>query len=326
VVLGWVWIDRQGVRLRPALSDTMDTTVLPALVRWRARHRDPSVMGVVLFGDSRVDCLNGVTVGGALAARLRANGRPADLAEVAHPGLRPLQFYYLLDEVLAGAPAAAVVEVNPAYLWPRPPPPLRWARFFNLSRELSLRGAWRMRKPLAVDGLSLLDPFIYALEEKLDLLYVADGLRDGGQVLLGRPNGRFAGVLDWKRSAQDRLVIRGALAEGALFRRRVTGDVAAHPVTIVLRQLYRELRQAGVEVLFYVPPQKVFERPDPGEMAQSERVEAVRAAIGAQPLEWLDLHAHLTPEAFRGFSQYLRPPGCEHVADAIGDVLIPRLR
>ena len=323
LVLGCAWRARERLRLAPEWSGNVEATALRALSEWRTRRRAPPVVGAVLFGDSRVDCQDGVTVGTALAARLRASGRPVDLVEVARPALRPLQFYYLLGEVLAGAPAVAIIEVNPGYLWPYPPPPLRSMRYFHLSRRLSPRGVWRMHTPLAVEGVSLLDPFIYGLEEKLDLLYVGDGVRDGARLLLGLSRARSV-IVGSARWPQDGLVERRALTETA-GRGGIPAEVADHPVTLVLRELYRELRRAGVEVLFYVPPQKV-EQPDPDEAVQSRTVEAVRDAVGAMPLDWLDLHARLTPEAFRDANQHLHPVGCERVADAIGDVLVPRLR
>jgi hypothetical protein len=140
IVLGGVWLERERLRLPGPLQGDVSRELLPRLERW-ARERPPGTAGAAVFGDSRNDCRQGVTVGTALEAELRRHERAVAVVDVAHPMFRSLQFYYLLGDVLAGRPAIAVIEVNAAFVWPNPPPPAG-CRFHNLSRA-DTRQAWR---------------------------------------------------------------------------------------------------------------------------------------------------------------------------------------
>jgi hypothetical protein len=90
-------------------------------------------------------------------------------------------------------------------------------------------------------------------------------------------------------------------------------SVAAHPNTVVLREMYRELRQAGAQVLFYVSPTQYRGGPDRADGT----LEAVRMAVGAAPAEWFDLRDLVPKEEFRDYGDHMVPAGCERVAAAI---------
>ncbi len=246
-----------------------------------------------------------------------------EVVEVAHRFFRPQQFYYLLDEVLAGKPAVAIIEVNTGVLWPTPPPFLRGARFLNLSRKLSLRRAWRIRDALAAEELTLFDPFIYRLEEKADLLFVVDGVRDYWEQRLEGYGAQFNRLLDLAQDDPPKAFkYRADAAKDKALRRAPEGDEADHPVTVVLREMHRELRAAKVQVLFYHPPERRRPLAGPREDRTSE---AVRVAVEATPDQWLDLRHLLPPHDFRDFS-HLLPSGCERVAEALHEALDTRLR
>lgn len=323
LILGWTWSNRERLRLPSRLQGDVDGTLLPKLERWQ--QRAPGVGGGVVLGDSRADCEHGVTVGTALEQRLRAAGRPTEVADAAHPLFRPLHFYYLLGEVLAGKPTIAVIEVNTAVLWPHPPPFLRSGRFVNLSRKLSPRRAWRIRSVLAGDEITLFDPFLYRLEEKADLLFVVDGVRDVWEQRINRYGTQVNRLLDLahddppKQSAYR--AERAKLEE--ILRAPGTGEVADHFATVVLREMHRELGAAGAEVLFYLPPG----RPRSHAEARDDRIiEAVRVAVGATPDQWLDLRRLLPPGEFRDVGGHMVPSGCERVAGALYEALAARPR
>jgi hypothetical protein len=295
----------------------IDTRLIPELERFASRP-DPRAPAIAFLGDSLMLC-EGVTVGGALA-RQRAAAPPM-VVELRHGALRPIQYVALIDGVLAGRPEAVVVEINfrlmseTAYLAPG-------LRMPQVTRRLTLRRAWAVRAALAADGLTLLDPLLYRLQARLGLLYVADGVRelvrrklelagDAVTTAVGRPS-RFPPI---------------SVAEGdALARRSVqreyTGDRRA--AATALAEVRRTARTAGIPILFYVSPLNLSYLEKLGVLVAFDppaAVEQARLATGAEPGEWLDLHAEAPAAAFRDEVGHLHAEGCRIVARAIDDAL-----
>jgi hypothetical protein len=302
------------------------------LHEWTARPRSPQLLGTVYFGDSLVIGAGYSAVPRLLEERLAERGIEIALGWVVHLAFRPINFYELAGQVLAGGPRIAVVEVNvrllSAYAAARPP-----YRFVTLSRFLSPRRQWRAREALAADEIGVLDPALYRLEERLDVLHVADGVRiraDDALVATGNAVTRVLGLrtrdIGWWVARMREILEHLDAAEA---RAAYAVDQGSHPLTAALRGLGRELRAAGVLTLFYGAPVDVDRLAALGvreEIGLAARVEALRQAVGAPREEWLDLHDLLPGAAFMDTQNHLQREGVERVAAAIADALVARLR
>ena len=314
---GWAWSRRDELREPFESGPFGQTDILGRLDLWE-RHDDArSTRGIVLFGDSLMICGPVLHVGGLVKDRLTREGRAVALLALLQPALRPLNYYYFVEDVVATAPAVAVVEVN-----------LRLfgqvgatgaERFAQLSRRLPLRRALRVREALVADELSLLDPLVYRGEDVVGALFVADGVRVMGADGLEALGGAVERALGVRRVPVYR---HYAATLTAAARARVVAyaaDFADHPDAQVLHELRAALRGAGVATIFYVSP--IDPRPLEGrkDIARTlpDRLEALRRRIGAASEEWLDLHALLPPPGFSDHSNHLTPAGCGAVADRI---------
>lgn len=315
------WSLREPLRRDLPQRASLEGGVLRRFALWGERRiRDPRP-GAVLFGDSLLVCRDGTPLAKLLHARLEEAGRAYDLLALQHPAFRPLIAYYLLDEILASRPALVVVGVNLRALGtPSDDPSFRFAA---LSRRLSPARALAARDALAADELGLLAPPLYRLEERLGLLYVADGIREHGRSALDRAGwwlNRRLGVgdpatlgavvvdLQTRRDADARRLARATYAT----------DFAASPQADVLGRVVADLRAAGARVLVYVSPVNVdylagLGLPD-AELGLASRIEALRTAVGATPEEWLDLHASERADGFSDVWNHLARPACERVA------------
>ncbi len=310
------------VRLGRGFSG-LEGKVLPAIRVWQAQPPKAGLRRGVVFGDSVVDWM-GVRLAELVEAELGSRKLDTELFTVSHPWLRPIQFYYLLDEVLAGKPEMAIVEVDLRAFWAGwSDSPLLRAK--DLSRLMSPRRAWRIRSVLPSEGLGLVDPWLFRLEERLDVLYLVDGVRARGRAALDRLGTQINTAL---RLPPPTPLRAGALdADSA--REWFDTDPARHRSAIVLRELLRGLREAGVVTVLFVAPIDVERMARFGildGLRLPERIEALRLAIGAQPGEWRDLHALLPSKDIRDSTMHLLPAGGEKVAAAVADALAPRLR
>jgi hypothetical protein len=293
--------------------------VLAAIEEWRGR-RDPTPRAV-LFGDSLTQCGGRLTVGTALDRTLRQRGRPQTFLTLWGAAFGPLQHYYLLDDVLAGSPRLAIVEVNLARAGLAELAP--HLRYLGLSRKLTLRRALRVRQALAAEGVTLFDPFLYRLEERLGILYLVPGVQARWQEWLDAAGAAASRALRLRTVGVDARQVRQMWFDAARAR-RVFGGVGTSPLDRVLGELGRALRAAGVQVLFYVAPVDVERLDRLGvreALALPARIEALRAVAGAAPEEWLDLHALLPGDAFKDWVGHLRLPACDRVAAALADGL-----
>jgi hypothetical protein len=326
LLLGWAWNNREWLQSDIKQHGVTETYVLAALDRWRTGPRSPRLPGAVLFGDSLTDCKERVLVGELVARRLAAAGMPHALVQLTGGAFSPLQYYYLLDEVLADAPRLAIVEVNLGRLSGGVTgSSLRYA---SLSRKLSLARAWRVRTALAFDGLTLFDPAIYRLEEKLDAMYAVPGAQAAWRAVLDSRGAALGQMLHLDTVPPDARSLRMLVDFDVTSARNLFGpQQSVHPFTAVLKEFAAELRSAGVPMLFYLSPVN----PDVLREARSSdkaefprRIDALRVAIGLTPGEWVDLHGLLRREVFRDWSGHMLPAGCEAVADAIRDALVSR--
>lgn len=306
----------------------LERATLPRLERW-ADAPKPGFPRVVLFGDSLNMCGDRETgardlVGRALRSTLARRGLPIDLLDMTNPGLRPLHFYALLDDVLDAGAQVVVVEVNLRTFLPKEALPGR-ARLPHLARKLDLRDAIRLREALALDGLTVLDPAVIRLKEQLGLLFAFEGLRSSFLDRLRAESSRLTRAIGLRPLRPQMLV---AYARG--LRALHESDYAAHPNVELLRAIRERARARGVPVLFYVSPvrpQAPAQRDHARRLAT--RIDELRRAVGATRGEWLDLHATLPLEMFRDTHNHLRHAGCGRVgtpiAQRLSDVL-PRTR
>jgi hypothetical protein len=326
-LLGGAWALRRPLRAWGEEWIWVDRDTLPALERWQRRPQHRPGVDALLLGDSLSACRPSVRVSAELAAALAARGVAGSVHRVAHPGFRPLHYYYLLDDILGGRPGLVVIQIN-----------LRWyspffiegegARFRNLSRKLDLRRALRIADGLSEENLTLLDPWLYRLEDAVGLLYVPAGVRLlTGTTLegLGDALVRTAGLRGsnpWVRTLRQS---RWQPMTRERVRREYGGDWIGQSSTRILREIVSTLHEERVAVLLYVSPVNVerlrsaLDAPD--DLALPERIEALRTAVGARPAEWLDLHALLSREAFADNLNHMRADGCARVAGALADRL-----
>jgi hypothetical protein len=323
-----VWrADLQAVGVRYA---RVEHRLLPDLVRWRERPRDGDALDVVLLGDSLTGCVGAGTVGGALEQTLAAGGVPSRVLQLVAPGLRPITEYYVLDDVLAGQPQVAVIDLNLRAFSDRF---LAFEgsdgkRYRSLVRKLSLTRSLGIVDALQGENMSLLDPMIYRLEERLGLLYVPSGARMVGEDVMNRLGEAIGGRIGLRRSAAvDRLQPFYVLdAEQA--RAEYAVPQTEHSGTRILARIVHDLRAGGARVLVYVAAVDVERLQALGvyeELALPSRIEALRLAIGASPDEWLDLHALLPTTLFSDAENHMVTAGCERIGAALADRLNPRV-
>ena len=157
----------------------MEDGVLHHVAKWAKAK--PLLPSVVVFADSLDFCAmlpdKAVdSVSRWISETMSKAGTPVDLFDLGQPGLRPLHYYAMLDEVLAKTVGLMVIEINlRSFVDPKIHPGPE--RLPQLSRKLGVHDALRVRRNLELDGLSLLDPPIARLKEQLGLLYVFEGLR-----------------------------------------------------------------------------------------------------------------------------------------------------
>ena len=324
------WVFRRPLRSSVTSTIDLESRVLPDLDRWSARARDADRLDVVLLGDSALSCGPGITVAAELSRDLRARGERVDVLDAHHPSLRPIHFRYLLDDVIDAAPSLVVVEVNLRMLPAGIAEGLH--RLPNLSRRLRPLTAARVSGPLAAEGLSQIDPWIFRLQERLDLLYAVDGVRELGL-------GWLATAADGATARLDGLTSPGRTpAEIALDRqrnsyfRRVRLDLLRHGpergtevAADVLASIVEELRGAGIPTLFFVAPTRPLPGPEGARAADDimRRIARLRDRLGVTPAEWLDLHDILPADQFVDSFDHLTPAGCGAVAKALADRIVP---
>jgi hypothetical protein len=319
------WLYREDLALPQKQRPAFDRTVL---ARIAAGQRVPEIVPVIaFFGDSFSLCGGEEPVGPLVQREVTAVLTANFTMDVSFPAFRPLQFYYLLADVLAAKPQVVIVEVNLPYLcgnkwvW-------RQLRYHNLSRKLDFRRAVRVREALALDSLTPIDPWLYRLEEESDTLYLVDGVHDWGLEQLKDYGRRFNVALGLRSSLEDGHSLRRLHRfDASMARSLYLEDQASHPMTAVLRQIRREVLQSGAEILFYVSPMPVDLLDSLGVREEFElpaRIERVRRAIGAEPDEWLDLHALIPGDGFKDWAGHMKPDGCRAVAREITDVLARR--
>ena len=322
---GWAWSDR--AELRPlGMHGAFAESRLESVLSWKQRPPRAGVLRAFVFGDSLVGCTEG-SVDDELWRQLAAAGLPIELLDLTHPGFRPIHLYSLIDDILAGGFRLAILEINLRAFSDRYFD-ITNARFPTLSRRLSLHRAWIMRGPLADEGQSLVDPWVYRVEEWVGALYVADGVRElGRQRLESYGQGLdaalgLADVVNNTRSARSFAPLTREVA-----RAEYAVDQAGHPTAFVLRELLRRLRAAHVTTVLYVSPIDVDAMRQLGildELALPDRLAALRLAIGAAPEEWLDLHALVPSRVFRDSRSHMWAEGCRRVASALREAVLRR--
>lgn len=313
-LLRWKSVELQGLL---ATGGSSLEQFLQPLWAWRARQASAQVPSVVLFGDSVM-----FEVPPRLDERLRSGGAAVETVGVTAALLRPIHDLYLLDEVLAGHPSVVVVEVNLA--WLEPPAgliPPTWLQ--RLSRFLSPARTPRVLEAALREQASLLDPWLFRFEEKLGLLYAADGARQGARLLV-------TGAQSASEEALDLRPVPPVRDHGPppWVKEAYGADVLASPNVAVLREIARGVRSGGADVLFFVAPVNEIKLaqlriPAPADLA--ERSEALRLAVGARPEEWLDLHALVPPDEFRDMIGHLKDPGTERLSDTLAAATRARL-
>ncbi|HYC21807.1 MAG TPA: hypothetical protein VEI94_03850 [Candidatus Bathyarchaeia archaeon] len=317
------WLGRAEYQKLARTFSRVEADLVPALLRWRSSRPPEGVDRGVMFGDSVLvlGCgKEGLRLEPMLAAELTSRGVPNELLSLAHGGFRATQFYYFLDDVLAGHPRLAAVEINLRSFsrdWAEQPV----LRFQNLSRKLDWQRALRVRAPLAKEEVSLLDPPVYRLEERLDALDVANGINIRGRGLLtdsGHAVNRALGLRTARVNYARTLDAERAIAS-------YENDFADHWMAAMLRELLRGLREAGVRTVLFVTPVNVDRIAELGLTERLDlpaRIEDLRRAIGATPAEWRDLHAAVRAPEFRDESEHLQAGGCRQVAGVLADALV----
>ena len=318
---------------RQALARMADPLALQAklmghVAAWQALPPVERMTSVVLLGNSVVNC-PGTSVAEALATSLAAASPPAlrarahvgEVVAITQRGLRPLHFYALLDDILAGRPRSFVIAVvlrvfSPSFTFSHV------LEYAALTRNLSFRRSLAVADALHEEGLTLLDPMIYRAEDALGLLDVVTGVRVwAGDVLDGVGEGvrRLAGLRGASPVARGYRVLPGFPTVDEA-RADYLVDQPGSTSARVLRDIVAIARDAGRPPLLYVSPVDMDRLTELGlrdELQIDERVAALRAAIGVTPGEWLDLHAMLPARFFRDRNNHLEPEGCARVADAL---------
>ena len=246
----------------------------------------------------------------------RELGRPIDLIDLSQPGLLPIHFYALMDDVVALSPALVLLEVNLRDFLVRgvrPGP----ERMPGIARAMSFGKSLRVRASLEGLGLSVLDPPIMRLKQQLGLLYVFEGARQMAIDWLAVAGGTVGNALGLRQRAYPPL--------GEVLRRLGASymvDYASNPNADVLQAISTDLHDAGVPFIFYVSPIDVETLAKNGNIDREEltrRIEALRQRVGVSRAEWLDLHDTLPTTMFRDANNHLLLPGCAQVGRPLAE-------
>ncbi|MBY0278920.1 hypothetical protein K2Z84_26600 [Candidatus Binatia bacterium] len=333
-LLALIWSHRQPLQELATRDLTVESKVVPELERWAARAHDVGVRRLALFGDSVLSC-GSTDLGQSLTKALARRGIRSDLVKVGHVAFRAPQFYYLLGPTLRGHPDTAIIEINPRAFGEA----YRLGTRGNLnasSRWLTWLEALALGKELESDGLQPLDPLVYRVEARFDLLHVFDGLRERATQVLSDWAGALEAALHVSKAPPhtpfdevsqiqwDGPTLRVSLtAAGA--RTNYGAEWSSSPMVPVLRAMLQQLRQAGVRVVAYVTPlnvQRIAELGLDDELALGAKTDRLGRSLGLSATEWIDLHDLLPAERFRDHSEHLDATGCTLVSAALLDALV----
>ena len=316
-----LWAFREPLARIGAGQGAVERGALHRIDVWRKK---PAVRPrIVLLGDSLNICSTPSekkvhAVGPAVRSTANRAGRPVDVVDLTQPGLLPIHFYALLDDALATPVSLVALEVNlRTFLNPNVRPGEE--RLPGLVRMLDFDDALRARDALAREGMSVFDPPLMRLKERLGLLYVLEGTRQGALDAIGAIGSRTTGALGLRRRSF------GTGAFGEVNRRLALSymvDYASHPNATVLRATVDELRAAGIPFVVYVAPVNVEGLRGKGDFDPAElqrRIEELRASIGVSRPEWLDLHAALPAGRFRDQQNHLLYEGCIDVGRPLAE-------
>jgi hypothetical protein len=312
VALCWaIYVYREELAPLGKGDTLVEDGILRRLDIW-SKARTP-LTPVVTFGDSLGMCTTPPSgaienVWAWMGRSLTQSGVPSKVYALGQPGLRPLHFFAVLDDVLAKPVRLVVIEINlRAFTDPKAVPGAE--RLPQLARKLDLRSALRVLPALELDGLSLFDPFISQLKEQLGLLYVFEGLR---QLVLDRlaDLGQAANATLGLRTQSFRLFFPYADRT----RQTYLIDYADHPETSALRATVEDLRAANVPFFLYVAPIDVDRYAATGQYeraAMEQRLDELRRALGVSEAEWLDLHDAIHDSSlFRDANNHLKLTAC----------------
>jgi hypothetical protein len=262
------------------------------LVAWERPPANGALRGVV-FGDSVFAPHHPKSAfAPVLAAALAAGGHPVDLLDLTHVGMSPFQFYYTLDRALAGGPRFAVIEVNLrtfAADWTAIP----GLRFPQMTAWLAPRRAWRMRRPLASQQVTMLGMFVTQLQERTDTLMLFDGLRQVSQETLASLGQRINDALGLDTRSDREKTSSEIRLSTALHPEHAQAwygtDLAGNPTAEILCALADDLRAAHVLPIFVVAPINLQRVESYGVSIAGldQRLERLRLAVGARQDEWI---------------------------------------
>jgi hypothetical protein len=318
LLLGWAWRNRVWLQEPILQQPYLESGALSELRVWQGRSR--TVPGGVVLGNSLTEC-RGSTVGDVATGRLAARNTPHTVVTVWGGAFGPVQYYYLLDDVLAGRPEVVIIEVDQIRLVStRITPGLL---YLALSRKLSFDQALRIRTALASEGVTLFDPFLYRLEERRDVSYLVPGVQERWREVLTRWGDAVNTTAGVRTTSFD---LRGLYLMSAESTRTIGRlDPNDSPLVPVLREIGARLRRAGVTVLFYVSPMnEAILGPQLSANQARQRLNRLRVAVGAAPEEWVDLHDALPSDAFRDWQGHMQPVGCERVGEKLADAVLTR--
>jgi hypothetical protein len=316
-----LWAFREPLARIGAGQGAVERGALHRIDVWRkkpvARPR------IVLLGDSLNICSTPSekkvqAVGPAIRSTANRAGRPVDVVDLTQPGLLPIHFYALLDDALATPVSLVALEINLRTFLNSDVRPGE-GRLPGLARMLDFDDAIRARDALAREGMSVFDPPLMRLKDRLGLLYVLEGTRQGALDGIRTIGSWTTGALGLRRHAF------GTRAFGEVNRRLALSymvDYASHPNATVLRAAVDELRAAGIPFVVYVAPVNVEGLRGKGDFdpVELERlVEELRQSIGASRHEWLDLHAALPTGRFRDQQNHLVYEGCIDVGRPLAE-------
>lgn len=152
-----------------------------------------------------------------------------------------------------------------------------------LARKLTWQQAVAVREELAESDLSLADLVLMRIKERLGLLYVVEGARGWGAAILDAIALKIERGLGLSTRQHPRQHAR--TPEPKEPSSTYHSNLAAYPTADTLRVLRRDLRAAGVHVLFYVAPVAPRRLEESGVAPEefAARIDALREARRRHP-------------------------------------------
>lgn len=321
-----VWSNRAKLIASAPTNSTFPYSIVTERTRaWEEGRTANNAIAGVVFGDSVLK----EHFTSAVAKTLASQRSEALLLDLTHEGFSAFQFYYVAPAIIATRPQFAIVEVNLRTFAPD------WygnvgLRTPQLTAQLPIGKAFRVRAALATQALGPFAPWIYFAQQLSGTLFLSDGIRqqinDVTQLLGTRINTvARSEVRSTQEQFRHRLLPISLTPEIA--REWYDREFVTSPTAEMMVALIDELRNAGILTLIVLAPMQAMSLADLGldfDMLW-QRIERLRVYLGVDQEQWIHASDWVQRSDFVD-AMHLHPKAVERLADVTAEHLLSSRR